>query len=636
MRTLNLLVAWSVLQFAFGLTTVAQDVEKPQSDDAEVATPATPDAGVLALVESLRGGYQPIQPSKLVSVRQALRDAVAVSANRINRIPADERAEWIEVLKWDSFAKMVKEEAPDLGQLNQTLVALYEDREGLEASHWLDLRTKLERFMYLAQYAGDANAQKLYDARVEALATAIAETAADPRGDQIQQIGRVLGLLDRYEQRSETVAQIRDHYSQPNLVATVSAQLASRAASRQIDRSLPVNDVILGTTIRGTAHTTGEISLRLLPNETRIAAQVQLNGKAMSTNTGTNRGVRINSRGTTLIDATKVVYADRNGIVTNPASADCSTKSKIDAICHNLKLVRKIAWKKACQSKSQAECIANRRAEQRIRRELDIEVSKMVAENRIKFEKDVRGPVLRRNAMPKQLSAWSDPDRIWVRVLQANQFQLAAGGSAPSALPTSDVAIQLHESFVSNLSEGLIGGVTLTDEGLVERIEESGREVPEELKIRDDTDPWSITFSQRAPISVKLDKETIEIVVRGSRFTRGSTTVIRDMEISARYNIERADAGLRLVRDGEVNASYVKQGAESFGDIAIKTLMRTKFTALFKDEFESAGIPLPGPLEGKAELRLASFESADGWAVVGWNMLDVAVESAVALSTSSR
>ena len=651
MRNLSLLAARSAILIAIAANVsfaqdaaATPDAATPDAATPDAATPdaATPDAAgqnaaspeTLALVESLRGGYQPISTELIASVKRDLLSAVSLSSSWLNSISADRRSEWTDHLSWDSFTKLVREDSPDLGLLNRTLVALYEDREGLEASHWLDLRSKLERYMYLSQYAGDANAEKLYDARVDALAKAIGEAGEVPRGDQAHQIGRVLGLFDRYEQQPETVSKIRSHYLQPNLVATISARLASRAAARQINRTLPVNDVILGTTIRGTAQTSGNISIRLLPNSTKIAAQVQLTGTALSTNTGWNRGVQVNSRGTTSIDARKVVYVDRHGIVTNAASAECSTQSQIDAICHDRKLVRKIAWKKACESKAQAECIANGRAEARIRQELDSEVSQMVAENRVKFEKDVRAPIMRRNAMPRQLITSSDSERIWVRLLQASSFQLAAASTAPSALPTTDVAIQLHESLVANLSESLIGGVTLTDEDLAKKIEEAGREVPDELKIRDDTDPWSITFSTSRPISVSLDKETVKIVVRGARFTRGASTVTRDMEISARYNMSRSGAGLRLVRDGEVDASYVKQGAEGFGDIAIKTLMRTKFSALFKEEIESSGIPLPGPLEGKAELQLASFEAGDGWAVVGWNLVDVVAATTAALSSN--
>ncbi|MEO2012244.1 MAG: hypothetical protein ABGX22_26565, partial [Pirellulaceae bacterium] len=109
-------------------------------------------------------------------------------------------------------------------------------------------------------------------------------------------------------------------------------------------------------------------------------------------------------------------------------------------------------------------------------------------------------------------------------------------------------------------------------------------------------------------------------------FTRGSQTVTRDMQISARYKIERTASGLRLIRDGDVNAEYVEQGAESIGDIAVKTLMGTKFAAVFKEEFETTGIQLPGPLAGKAELSLNSFDLGSGWAVIGWNLVDIATE----------
>jgi hypothetical protein len=39
-------------------------------------------------------------------------------------------------------------------------------------------------------------------------------------------------------------------------------------------------------------------------------------------------------------------------------------------------------------------------------------------------------------------------------------------------------------------------------------------------------------------------------------------------------------------------------------------------------------------LEGKAELQLASFEAGDGWAVVGWNLVDVVAATTAALSSN--
>lgn len=591
-------------------------------------------AEVGRLVESLRGGYQAISPAKVQAARADLEQAVTAASAKLNQLTGETRETMATRLHWDAFLTELKNDSPELGKLNLTLIGLYEDEAGMEATHWLTLREKLERFMYLTQYQNDPKAEDLYNARVDALASSLEEAAGDPSGEALARFGRILGTFNRYEQQEATVAKIREHFSEPNLVASVSAELASRAAARKIDRSLPVNDVILGTTIRGTAHTTGDISLRLLPSPTNIAAEVRLHGTAISTNRGWNRGVQINSSGTTTIDARKSLTVDRDGISTSAATADCETKTQINAICHDRKIVRKIAWKKACQSKGEAECIANRKAETRTRQELDKEISDLLAENRVKYENDVKGPLLRRNAAPQKLLLSSEPERIHVKMLQANHFQLAALAPAEAALPSTDVAVQLHESLIANLAEGLIGGVKLTDEGLVERIEESGREVPEELKIRDDTDPWSITFAQSQPVSVRFDRETIVIKVRGTQFTRGSNTVNREMEISAMYRIVREGDDLKLTRDGEVVAAYVKEGAESFGDIAVKTLMRTKFSALFKEEFASDGIPLPGPLEGKAELRLETLVSGQGWAVIGWNMADVEPDGEVAVATT--
>ena len=45
-----------------------------------------------------------------------------------------------------------------------------------------------------------------------------------------------------------------------------------------------------------------------------------------------------------------------------------------------------------------------------------------------------------------------------------------------------------------------------------------------------------------------------------------------------------------MTREGEVEAEYTKQGFENAAQIAVKTLMRKKFGALFKEEFVGDGL----------------------------------------------
>jgi hypothetical protein len=614
MKNIHLIIACTMVQFSVCAAVAAgQEADELWSD-------------VQNLVSSLKGGYQPIDDKQLAVAKKNVLAATAVAAKQLDGLPEEEAQPRAEALQWQSFVKAVAESTPDLAELNETLIGLYADSDGLEADHWLDLRSKLERYMYLSQFAADKDAAKGYEEKVTELSEAVTTATTEPRGPATIRIGRLLGWFDQHDQQPEAIGKIRDHFSQPNLVLTVSERMANKAASRHINRTLPVKENILGTKIRGTATTTGDITIKLLPDPNQIAAQVLLTGTASSENTGWNRGVRIRSEGTTSIQASKPVFFDKNGISTGRTLVDCSTSTHIKSINADRQIVEKIAWKKACKSKSEAECIANQLAEARVRQEIDDEVISLVLENRQKFEKDIRNPMLRRNATPRSFLTSTEPERIWLRMLQANSFQLSAFAEAPVDLPATDVAVQVHESFVANLSEGLIGGITLTDEGIAEKIAESGREVPDELKIRDGTDPWSITFSMSRPVSVNFDRDAVLIVVRGSRFTRGSQTVTRDMQISARYKIERTASGLRLIRDGDVNAEYVKQRAESIGDIAVKTLMGTKFAAVFKEEFETTGIQLPGPLAGKAELSLNSFDLGSGWAVIGWNLVDIATE----------
>jgi hypothetical protein len=615
MKNIHLVIFLTVLQFStIAVVATGQEPAEPWSD-------------VQAIVNSLKGGYRAISDDQLAAAKKNVLAATEIAKDQLSEMSEEQAQSRADSLHWQSFVKSIPEPTPDLAELNQTLIALYADSDGLEAAHWLDLRSKLERYMYFSQFAANKDSAKGYDARVELLAKAVTTATKSPRGPANVQIGRLLGWFDRHDQQTEAIGSLRGHFSQPNLVVRVSETVAAKAAARHIDFTAPIKETILGTKIRGKATTIGDITVRFVPDPDQISAEVLLVGTATSENTGWNRGVRIRSKGTTSIEASKPIFFDLDGISTGRTLVDCITKTQITSISADRQIVEKIAWKKACKSKSKAECIANQLAEARVRQEIDAEVETLVIESRQKFENDIRNPMLRRNATPSLFLTSTESGQIWIKMLQANSFQLSASKAAPIELPGSDVAVQLHESLLANLSEALIGGVTLTDEGLAKKIAESGREVPEELKIREDTDPWSITFTLSRPVDVSFDKDALSIVVRGSRFTRGSQTVTRDMEISARYKIERTASGLRLIRDGDVNAQYVKQGAESIGDIAIKTLMRTKFAAIFKEEFETTGIQLPGALAGKAELSLDSFDLSQGWAVIGWNLVDIQEEA---------
>jgi hypothetical protein len=131
-------------------------------------------------------------------------------------------------------------------------------------------------------------------------------------------------------------------------------------------------------------------------------------------------------------------------------------------------------------------------------------------------------------------------------------------------------------------------------------------------------------------VTATFDDQTVKIAVRGRKFTRGEDQELKKvMEISAKYQLEKAAGGARLVRQGEIDVVFPgREGKRlSVREVAFKTFMKKKFDAMFKAEFTGEGLQLPGRWEKIGKLRLAELVSNQGWLSLGWKMQGLVARS---------
>ena len=162
--------------------------------------------------------------------------------------------------------------------------------------------------------------------------------------------------------------------------------------------------------------------------------------------------------------------------------------------------------------------------------------------------------------------------------------------------------------------------MTLSDADAAKLAEELTGEVPEELQLKEDEDPWSITFDRRQPVRADFRENRVTLAIRGRRFTRGEQVVNQRMEASATYTIEVADGHVKLVRQGDIDVVYPdKEGDRlSLTELRNKTFMQNKFEGLFKPQFEGEGLPLPERLQQLKALTLAEASAENGWLTLVW------------------
>jgi hypothetical protein len=606
---------------------VDADVPLPNEDDpaedAETPEPMPESELTAELAKQAIAAKSNFRPITAEQVEQARIDAKQAAA-KLEQIfiRGDDLYEetWKEFLHWNDLQAGLEAGKPDYQALSNAYDRFRINIQGNELSKFTNTRDALRRYLNLSFGASQENLEAAYGQILDRLASRLQQQATEPSTDHTEEIGRLMGWLTRYQQAPELTKAIAAKYSQPNLFAEVSEAFVATGLKQDINRETNVVQCILGTSIRGNGYTFGSTSVQLVPSDTRASMNMVLTGVTNTTNVGVNGPVTIHSTAQTSFNARLPLMFTADGLTTGTATAWADSNSQITGIGAKLKIIRKIARKKVYQSKGQAEAAASRMAAERVASELNSESVGLVVDANNNYDEKFRDPLTRRGAFPGELSFRTDADRVYVQSLKDGPSQLAAYSKPPSLSGPFDMALRFHESAVSNYAEDFIGGETLTDEKLVEMIKESGREVPEELKITPESDPWSITFASDQPVSVRLADNTIRLAIRGRRFTRQDQSITKAAAISALYRVERTGNGAKLVREGEVEVDYLSKGRQTIAETAFKAFLKNKFEAMFKPEFEFEGVKLPGRFAEVGTMQLEQLDIDGSWAVLGWTL----------------
>ena len=175
--------------------------------------------------------------------------------------------------------------------------------------------------------------------------------------------------------------------------------------------------------------------------------------------------------------------------------------------------------------------------------------------------------------------------------------------------------------MVLNTALNAIGGLTVSDERAQQMVKDMTGEVPEQLQIKQDEDPWSITFDVQQPLSIEFDDDRVVIAIRGRRFARGDQEVRQLTQIAATYRVNIRDGRALLTRDGDVEVTYPGKTEDrlSLTELRNKTFLTSKFEGVFKPELSGKGIQLADRWKNLGEMSLQHLSAQDGWLTMGWN-----------------
>lgn len=593
-------------------------VEVRDALDQWIANHTTPQTRKLA--ESARAAgddFTPPSSDELAKRKQRLSQAATRLDQFLARGGAVKHQGWKKHLLLDETLEQLQTDKPDARILRTAELKYFGLFRGLELPVFDAARQRLRDYSNGLFLVGP-HARGSYTGQLEKLADLLDSLQLPASGEETLAIARILGWLEMADQAETLVARTRRIFSRPNMHVQVSENLLAVGANSEIHTRQPIRENILGTEVYGTPDMRAKVTVDFVPNEERAAIDFRVTGRAISDNVGYNGPVTIYSSSNTSINGRKRIYVDEQGLHGEPAEAVCDTSSVIHSIAARFRIIETIAWRKAGQQQSAAEAEGNRKSEARVRRQVDEQADQAVAKMNQAFLDHFRLPLLRKDHYPRHMQFATSEDQLLVTLLQASTFQLGASSSPPALEEGLDMSVRVHESLVGNMSEGLIGGETLSDVRLANLLEELTGEVPEELQLSPEKEPWSIKFAGSQPVYVRFDGHEIRIAVRGSQFTRGLQTIDEPIEISAVYKIEKTPQGARLWREGEVQVEFLGRRTLSVSQVAFKTFMQTKFHALFKPEIVGKGMEIKGRSKRSTLLQLQQLGCDDGWAVFGW------------------
>ncbi len=530
---------------------------------------------------------------------------------------------WRKYLHWGELQENLAKQTPDPATLDAIYLRFDSGQTGLNWQMFTDVRHALRKYLITARAMGNPKLAQHYPKVLDLLTKYLRAYQEAPNPQVAHRISAALRWLEDADQADDVVQLVLRRYGSPNFCAEASPSLFKALIGRTVDETGPVQDCILGTSISGTGHTTGSVTVELIPSNHRGILDVLMVAETASDSIGLNRQVHIYSTGTTQHASRKRVVISDAGFVDEPAATNAVTSSRINCVQANRDLVERIARRRASQQQGEANLIASQHAEQRINARLDQQIGEQIADTNRRFNEQLRQPLERLGLFPTLLNFSTTGDALHVVALQAFGLELGASNAAPSLGAGADLGIRIHESAINNFAQGFLGGMTIEESQLQKDATDALGYLPEELKNPEgDAEPWAITFAKEQPITVAFGKDTFSVTIRGVSYTKG-TTPYPGMNVTVDYDIKQTDQGPRAVRQSELEIfppGFDAEGGQQLStrEQVLRRMLQRRFDNVFPKEIVPKPTTPKGELAKVGPLVVREWRSADGWMLLGW------------------
>ncbi len=578
-------------------------------------------------LQRAREQWQPVSADEVDTRLQAVRDAL-VRVDRFFRSQQQQAAGWRSFVRWEQLEEELKAATPNPGVLrlsSRLLTAAAPltapDQSFLDAARALDTaaiavacsRTTPDQFR--AQLT-----------RLDGILTELADETGD--GGKEAQHRDVLTVAAEvfqwFDQRGYGAAMrpLRESHLKPNLFLEVSEDLLRSAVVTREVRQAPVRDVILGTTYVGTSTTNSMADLELLPDSDGIATRYTYTGQVQIRSNGYNQGATVRSASVSSFRGEKLLVWNTKGITASPATATARNRSRILDVSTSRVLGNRVARNRAYQRKSATEREVEQRTAATVRQQMDAYVGDVLRSSRDSFVRQVRIPLLARDAFPDFVSMNSTEQRARLALRLANSGQLSATSAPPNLgadLSQADAVCRIHESLLNNLADSYLAGRRLREIEIGEFIGELSGSIPAGFQPQQDQASWTISFDKVQPCVIKFDADCLTFEIRATDMFVDQTAYPGAV-IQAQYQLDSQASGLAGKRSPRLSVD-VREARDETRQLGVRqqvfrSMVRRRFDSILPVELNWQHIDLPDTWPEDRRLKISAVHVTDGWLTI--------------------
>lgn len=602
---------------------------------------------IAATIDAVRSDLDPARLPDLEAARAELLQAAERLVEHLDATadPANRDA-WLRYIDFEPLRQAIAEDAPvpQQGRLAQDLYwRLVRNQPGIERQPVLDFREAVERFIDAALFRDAERTVEIIDRQLEQVGELLRASDGTITADESARINRHLRFINASRLAPGVVDRLRSLLGQPNVRILAGRRMVTELINRPVSRTTPSDECILGVRIVGQAHLQGAVTADLLPSEGSARLRLTLAAQFSNLGTGYARPVRLRTLGFGDVTASRVLQIGNSGVAAEPVVASVNLDSKLLGVDHHLRIVRRIAERRATEQRPLANQIAAGRLSNRVAGEFAQETDEQLSQGDLLPGGEVQ-ETLRRLALDPPERRWgssSDYLRLGLTVRGAHQTSTAVPPPAPPS--GQDLVVQIQESAIDNAASQVLADRTLVDSQIAVFVGNllpgsplapaqpiDPTEAVDQAMEALTADPLKIHFAALRPIIFEATGGKIRVGIRGTRFEQGAQVLDQPLEITAVYEPARLPDGTSaLVRNGEVRVDFPSGRAArrlSIQQIALRQAIEEKFRTVFPQRLLDEPLEMPsddsdssGPAAGNGQprsLRAQEITADQGWLTI--------------------